>query len=925
VLAWGGDAETDWVLGRVEQVDADLDVAVVTAALGDGLPPVDWGSLAGSTPLPWHAVGYPWAGLTGTEREAEGLWGEVSPITGGPGGRLGLTVDSRTARPQPNEDSGWAGLSGAAMFVDDRLVGVVIEDPYGYEGGLTARRVESLRGCAAIFDVIGRPTFDTVDGSPRIDTSWLSRQASAARREVRERLNLPAGGESAGRRWLELLVRTPRTERAGTDDVPVPIQDVLELPGQRVLLLGDGGAGKTTTLLKTVADMCEKSQVDPSTPRPIFTRLNFFDALTSGFVGLLGVIARSVALTPDEVEALWADESRPCVFVLDGFNEVAPAHRGSCEIALKDLMQRREHSYVVTSRPGDVADAVAGGLDLERRELVALSDTQVRDYLAEYGTAGVLDDADDRVRELLRNPLLLWAIARSAVAGGTGQRAAALGPIYQHLVDEVMIEQRDQAKAGGARATRYEYRRVKKPVLQDVAIEMCRAGVTRTSEEDLLRPVRDHLRDLRDELDGLYPIAAHETMPDPPNALELLREAEQNGVLRRALETVEWTHESIRDYFAASRLGAWTAAEISDVAPRLLWRHVRLGWTDMTVTGRFVGPIVMAAGLSHTPLELLTALARRNLMLAALCHAEAPSAAGVDLLLEHVRPMLADPSVNRRWVACQCVRLARIRHEDAVGPLVELALHERDDQVRRAAARALGRVGDEGVVERLVEAALDELGDHTGAARFRDPRADVVRELHSTVAVRVALDVWRTSPDSSPRRQRAQEVLATMSPELVVDTLDRLRHDSADRGLAEQAEAALATYHRWRSRGITPASRLRWIGAQATREFEKALEDRLGEQSSAAPEELLALLRSEDVATRVAAAQQLRIRQTRPSTWGSASTRWRRRPTRVPGLPCWTSFACVLRRTVRSRPGRTASAIRGATSSRSSTLGTPTP
>ena len=55
----------------------------------------------------------------------------------------------------------------------------------------------------------------------------------------------------------------------------------------------------------------------------------------------------------------------------------------------------------------------------------------------------------------------------------------------------------------------------------------------------------------RDDLDGLYPIAEYETMPDPPNALELLKEAEQNGVLRRALGTVEWTHESIRDYFVS--------------------------------------------------------------------------------------------------------------------------------------------------------------------------------------------------------------------------------------------------------------------------------------------------------------------------------------------------------------------------------------
>ena len=134
-----------WITGRVEALDEQLDIAVIyVPEVGAGLGPVTFGRLEGDQPVEWTAVGFPLAGKEDAGRQPEQVWGLVAPLTAAFfSGRLGLTVGSRHARPNPGGDSGWAGLSGAAVFVGRSLVGVVVEDLPGFIGSLTARRIEN--------------------------------------------------------------------------------------------------------------------------------------------------------------------------------------------------------------------------------------------------------------------------------------------------------------------------------------------------------------------------------------------------------------------------------------------------------------------------------------------------------------------------------------------------------------------------------------------------------------------------------------------------------------------------------------------------------------------------------------------------------------------------------------------------------------
>lgn len=96
---------------------------------------VRWGRPVGTTALPYTGLGFPLhtAGADGA-RGIEQLRGMLPPLaSGGPGG--GLYVLDQEAAPRLRSDGlrAWGGVSGAAVFCQDLLVGVAIWDDEEHE------------------------------------------------------------------------------------------------------------------------------------------------------------------------------------------------------------------------------------------------------------------------------------------------------------------------------------------------------------------------------------------------------------------------------------------------------------------------------------------------------------------------------------------------------------------------------------------------------------------------------------------------------------------------------------------------------------------------------------------------------------------------------------------------------------------------
>ncbi|MEV8424806.1 trypsin-like peptidase domain-containing protein [Streptomyces niveus] len=110
----------------------DLDVALLLTDDPVEVPdsPVRWGHPAGKAPLRYEGLGFPLA-TAEEEREVEHLRGALPLLSSGSRARYVLDQD-----PAPDHRTdgrkAWGGASGAAVFCDDHLVGVVIEDNQSY-------------------------------------------------------------------------------------------------------------------------------------------------------------------------------------------------------------------------------------------------------------------------------------------------------------------------------------------------------------------------------------------------------------------------------------------------------------------------------------------------------------------------------------------------------------------------------------------------------------------------------------------------------------------------------------------------------------------------------------------------------------------------------------------------------------------------
>jgi DNA polymerase III delta prime subunit len=189
-----------------------------------------------------------------------------------------------------------------------------------------------------------------------------------------------------------------------------PVVQVYQEAGCSLLILGEPGSGKTTTLLELARDLIAEAEKDPQAPVPVVFLLSSWrsdqplgDWLVSELNKKYGV-SRKIA-------SGWLSEHRLAV-LLDGLDEVAEDSRGACVDAIHAFAEELPPSgMVVTCRAEEYAQL---GQRLRIRgavRIAPLTPAQVEKYLdgARAPLAGLRSAlaADPVLRELAASPLML--------------------------------------------------------------------------------------------------------------------------------------------------------------------------------------------------------------------------------------------------------------------------------------------------------------------------------------------------------------------------------------------------------------------------------------------------------------------------------------------------------------------------------------
>jgi predicted NACHT family NTPase len=217
-------------------------------------------------------------------------------------------------------------------------------------------------------------------------------------------------------------VRNPWTMEVSVQERPsqplapeMTIAEVFELPevGQKLLILGEPGSGKTTTLLELAHSLVEKASKAAEAPIPILVNLSSWkDLKQPHFDWLLGELKSKYGLRQDLGRQFFL-QNRLLPF-LDGLDEVTPGLQESCALGLNAWltgdMEQQPIGAVVCCRRKEYEEIVRKRLVLQNSVgLQPLNDKQIEAYLTQFhlGTVWESVQTSPQLQDLLRKPLFL--------------------------------------------------------------------------------------------------------------------------------------------------------------------------------------------------------------------------------------------------------------------------------------------------------------------------------------------------------------------------------------------------------------------------------------------------------------------------------------------------------------------------------------
>lgn len=232
--------------------------------------------------------------------------------------------------------------------------------------------------------------------------------------------------------------------------------------GRSLLILGEPGAGKTTTLLTLTRDLLNHTTEQQRIPA-VFN----LSSWTGGSIAeWLIVELNSKYQIPKNIGTTWVEEQQ-LLFLLDGLDEVRPGRQESCAIALNQFHQNYGPEIVVCCRIKDY-EALNQKLGFQSAVYVrSLTDAQIWQYIdrADTGLSGLKSLLERSIRsdhngpahdeptllDLARSPLLLNIMALTYQGVSASQiptlaTAAAQSQTYTHQLFSAYIERMFQRR-----------------------------------------------------------------------------------------------------------------------------------------------------------------------------------------------------------------------------------------------------------------------------------------------------------------------------------------------------------------------------------------------------------------------------------------------------------------------------------------------
>ncbi|SEL41718.1 serine protease [Streptacidiphilus jiangxiensis] len=623
------DERCDLALLRAEN-------ALVQPSVYQHFEPLTWGVVTDLQPREGAvAVGFPQANRSALRQlDTEQAVGTLKPGTGLRTGRPVLQLSGMPPQADGTQVSPWAGMSGASVFLENRLIGVVRSVPAQWQDG----RLELTPSGAYVQD----PTLLEICEHANVVLRWGTVEPPELSFEERLRAYLSREWEKvriygvtrSGRgdgSWrldiaylsLELAGSERPVQAADEEDAAPVAQRAPDALAQqpRILLRGNAGSGKTT-LLQWLTTLTARGELPEQLTQfkdctPILLRLRALarpgQALPSpeeflrasgsplaGFPGSEGWVSRRMA------------EGRVLLLV-DGIDEAPESERRRVREWLSGLLGAYpETRCLVTTRPSAVREGWLADLGFAELDLLPMSRSDVAAFIdrwhaaaAESADAGtdpeqareqrerlarwrdVLTEAVGRKQDLGRlatNPLMCSLIC-ALNADRQGHLPSGRMALYDAALEMLLVRRDEERGVDPASEGLALSEAQQQALLQRLAYWLIRNGQSELAREQALARIERALPQMP-QIQGT-----------PEQVLRHL--LVRSGLLREpAPGAIDFVHRTFQDY-----LGAQAAIEEGDL-PLLVEHAHEDQWEDV---------IRLAVGHARRRerAELLTRILRR--------------------------------------------------------------------------------------------------------------------------------------------------------------------------------------------------------------------------------------------------------------------------------------------------------------------------
>ena len=629
------------------------------------------------------------------------------------------------------------------------------------------------------------------------------------------------------------------------------LEDVLQQGQGPLLVVGEGGCGKTTSLLYTAARAADRANVDETSPVPIFINLARLTELTD-LEDLLQLIADSVPHVGswNELYDLGILRRRRLLFLFDSFNEMPERLQSNATVVLKRFVEKhKDHICVIGSRPVPPIEQMARSpSQFQVFEILRLTSDQVRGFLENLGLVSLYDRMPNELRDLAGNPFMLLAIAQTLAGVPEQTLPRNPGKLYESFARGWMRNEESKR----SRSLEYSFERVKEPLLAYLAKRMTSAGLTSfilTADVEL--EVETQLADIYER------IKRRGGMPQEWTVDRFLDEILGDGLLKRVNDQWYFMHQSLQEYFTGvyfRNLFTQFPTALVEFTPGLRWELISTYSVADVPTHRFVPALLMMTGLLDDGTKIVEALADKNPILAAA----ASSATHVDSSLvskleQNWIDLLEHDDLSHRIVGCSCAILAASRSPRVIHHLVAFAISP-DFNNSYIGIPALGRLNAPDVIlPELVETVRSLTDDEYKTQKNKI--TEVIETLPIAPTLRMLFDKWRSSRADASVRRRFEGLMASVDKSLLEQELQKIRSNAIEPATASEADQALAEAASWKEdTAIFSSSNLIKIVTESRKLYADKLAETVAAMRNQDNQQIAAGLHSDDFIVREVAA-----------------------------------------------------------------------